>query len=283
MKCGFYGEWHCRKFFGDLPEALFDIFRSGVPIFFIQGVNWNGIGLKFCDLPICTFITWVKCTRMMGKMVLSVGVFLAAVTTLIVLWPRQQLISESDVPEVRVTMETVVGEVSEGEKWDSNLVRNGSFEEGYWLEVPGWNRIGKESPGIYAARGYKGANATHGRQALDVGLQGMGGGNEVSQEVPTEAGVTYSLSFDWGSEYAWGVSGEVVFQDSVTNITIALEDSKRVVYPKIDETRWIVHRLEHAFRANGPGTLTFRQIETGNVDADFGGLVIDHVVIDPRH
>lgn len=163
----------------------------------------------------------------------------------------------------------------------SNLVLNGSFEDGHWLNIPDWEKIGEESPGIYTAGSYKGANATHGRQALDVGVQGMGGGNEVSQKVPTKAGVTYNLSFDWGSEYAWGVSGEVEFRDPNTNITLSLVDRKRVKYPQIEDTPWIVHRVEHQFTANGAGTLTFRQINTGSVDEDYGGLAIDNVVIEP--
>lgn len=38
--------------------------------------------------------------------------------------------------------------------------------------------------------------------------------------------------------------------------------------------------MEQTFRANGKGTLTFRQIETGNAQEDFGGLVIDNVVLE---
>ena len=176
--------------------------------------------------------------------------------------------------------EVKAGGDSEGEL-ESNLVLNGSFEDGHWLNIPDWDKIGEESPGIYTAGSYKGANATQGRQSLDVGVQGMGGGNEVSQKVPTKAGVTYNLSFDWGSEYAWGVSGEVEFRDTITNITLSLVDRKRVKYPQIDDTPWIVHRVEHRFTASGPGILTFRQIYTGSMDEDYGGLAIDNVVIEP--
>jgi hypothetical protein len=222
---------------------------------------------------------------MTGKQGASVAVFLAAVTTLVLLWRSQRPIPANRAQGADPARE---GEVAEemstggfGDELGSNLILNGSFEDGHWLNIPDWDKIGEESPGIYTARSYKGANATDGRQALDVGVQGMGGGNEVSQEVPTKAGVTYNLSFDWGSEYAWGVSGEVEFRDAVTNITLSLVDRKRVKYPQIEDTLWIVHRVEHRFTANGPGILTFRQIYTGSMDEDYGGLAIDNVVIEP--
>src|SRR5687768_17728353 len=105
----------------------------------------------------------------------------------------------------------------------------------------------------------------------------MGGGNQLWQEVPTVAGGTYVLTFDWGSEYAWGVNGEVQFSDSRTNLTVALVDERRVSYPQIGDTQWIVHQKTITFTGNGPGVLRFTQLETGDPDRDFGGLVVDNV------
>ena len=174
----------------------------------------------------------------MRKRYLFAGAVLLVILCMAALWRSSQKGGGGEARQVELVAEGVEIAEAEGEggRVNSNLILNGSFEEGFGFEIRGWRKVGKESPGIYAARGYKGANATHGRQALDVGVQGMGGGNEVSQEVATKPGVTYSLSFDWGSEYAWGVLGEVVFQDGVTNITLALEDQPRVDYPRIDET-----------------------------------------------
>jgi hypothetical protein len=169
-----------------------------------------------------------------------------------------------------------------------NLVVNGSFENGSGASVPGWSRwysgpAGQGGPGIYGTGQYAGANTTDGTQALDLGLYGYGAPAGISQTFLTVPGQQYVLSFDWGSEYGWGVQGFVAgTNNGVQLFETALSESARSAYPTTSAgVPWIVHHEELSFTADANSvTLAFYAKYLGNPALDFGGLVLDNVAVE---
>jgi len=159
----------------------------------------------------------------------------------------------------------------------ANLVQDGSFEGplglAWYSDGPmgAWTVLGV-GVGIYPQPSYKGANVTDGNQAFDLGMGGGASGYSISQVLPTLAGQTYRLSFDWGSEYALGTSAFV----SVGDLNVNLVDPVRGVGYPYSSTRWIVHSSSFLFVASGNDTLTF-----GEPDEPFdgGGLALDNVSV----
>jgi Protein of unknown function (DUF642) len=175
-----------------------------------------------------------------------------------------------------------------------NLVVDGGFENpvnagttSYTAYTPygagpmgGWTVgvVVGDRPGIYGGITgsgiFPGANVTEGSQAFDLGLTGYASGNSISQALDTVAGVTYQLAFDWGSEYAAGVTGIV----TVGALAETLVDPSRFG-TLFDKTSWIVHSSHFSFVAQGNDTLKFQEF-FGN-QSDFFGLVVDNVSVSP--
>lgn len=167
------------------------------------------------------------------------------------------------------------------------LVLNGSFEIGTGASVPGWSPWYAGPPGgggwgIYTVGQFAGANVTDGTQALDLGLFGWGAPGGINQDIPTVPGQHYLLSFDWGSEYGWGVQafvagtsgGGPLFQSALT-------ESGRSAFPALSAAvPWILHHEEILFTANANSlTLSFSANLLNSMALDFGGLVLDNVAV----
>ncbi|HYG33212.1 MAG TPA: hypothetical protein VEC99_00420 [Clostridia bacterium] len=157
----------------------------------------------------------------------------------------------------------------------ANLVLNGGFENG----LSSWNVVG--DPGVYVAdaltgevNSFDGANVTEGTHAIDLGVRGYANGNSISQILNTQPGKQYLLTFDWGSEYAWGTTANVAVGDLNTTIT----DPER--YPRgsgTSRTPWIIHTSNFTFLASGNDTLSFSQPLN---PSEWGGLALDNVRVE---
>ena len=159
----------------------------------------------------------------------------------------------------------------------ANLVEDGSFEDtpaGYYDNSgpmgPWTVQILGSAVGIYESSRFGGANVTDGNQAFDLGMGGYASGNSLSQVLPTVAGQTYRLSFDWGSEYGRGTSAFV----SVGNLNENLiEPAAGGPY---DVTSWIINSSSFLFIASGNDTLTFSEPAE---PLDYWGLALDNVSV----
>lgn len=162
----------------------------------------------------------------------------------------------------------------------TNLVLDGGFEFppgtlGYRTGRMGaWSvKTSSDQVGIYETDFFPGSNITEGNQAFDLGMGGNAQGNSISQVLPTIAGQTYRLTFDWGSEYAQGTSAFV----SVGNLNEELSEPQRTPesYP-YDTTPWIVNSASFQFVASGNDTLKFGEVATR---FDWWGLVLDNISV----
>jgi hypothetical protein len=165
---------------------------------------------------------------------------------------------------------------------NANLVVNGSFESPLGggiippTAIPGWTAsIVNSGAGIYTAGQYNGANVTDGNQAFDLGMAGWADGNSISQLLPTVAGQQYRLTFDWGSQYANGMTAYV----SVGNLNVSITDTVRGdgnPNPPWNTgmVAWIVHSADYVFTASGNDTLMFWEPPTPD---DRWGLALDNV------
>jgi len=174
----------------------------------------------------------------------------------------------------------------------ANLVSDGGFEglTGYYYNtglLGAWTlNTPSYSPGVYSAGMFSLANVTEGNNAFDMGMGSWPTGNSISQTLPTIAGKTYSLSFDWGSEYGWGTDSIV----TVGNLSVPLiEDPINADnyitteygfsgwYPYAGV--WIDHSSVFSFTANGNDVLTF--IDNSAVHPmSYGGLSLDNIVVE---
>jgi len=159
-----------------------------------------------------------------------------------------------------------------------NLVQDGSFEllpgtlyydtglMGVWTVSVSANTVG-----IYQPGSFPGANVTDGNQAFDLGMGGYANGNSLSQVLPTVAGQSYRLSFDWGSEYGNGTSAFV----SIGDLNQNLIDSQRGGGNE-GSTPWIVYSSSFLLTASGNDTLTFSEPAD---PSDVWGLVLDNISV----
>ena len=172
----------------------------------------------------------------------------------------------------------------------ANLVQDGSFEnilalgytntdgcpcEGYDTGSMGvWTvSVQGNVVGVFQRGAFPGANVTDGNYALDLGIGGDASGNSISQVLPTVAGLTYRLSFDWGAEYARGTSAFV----SIGNLNESLFEPARVPADSgTDSTPWIVNSSSFLFVALGNDTLTFGEPDE---PFDWWGLALDNVSV----
>jgi hypothetical protein len=169
-----------------------------------------------------------------------------------------------------------------------NLVADGGFENPVGCTYYGAGSMGAWSVvieaaaiGTYDMGCFSGANVTEGNQACDLGMAGSGSQNSISQQLPTLAGETYTLTFDWGSEYDWGIVGQVTAGD----LDETLIDAPAT--PPCDRmvcgSPWIQHSASFDFVANGDDVLTFTDVTSaGNSPGPVStsaGLALDNVVV----
>ncbi len=157
----------------------------------------------------------------------------------------------------------------------TNLVLDGGFEglRGMYDTGPlgAWTvNVVAGRTGVYGPGDYSGANVTEGNVAFDIGEGGDSPGNSLFQTLATIAGMTYNLSFDWGSEYDWGTYSTVTVGTALSEILTDVPNNAAGV--------WIDHSSSFSFIADGNDVLTFTD-NSSDINVYSGGLILDNIVV----
>lgn len=174
----------------------------------------------------------------------------------------------------------------------TDLVRDGGFEQPVGINAEyGTGPMGAwdvdrvtGAIGIVGTGTFAGSNVTEGSQSADLALGGFSTGNSISQLLPTVAGETYQLTFDWGSEYGWGTHSRVTV-GNLDEFLIDLPFASGGTGPASCSTStWIENSSTFVFTASGHDVLTFTDLTDSTNEpgpcSRAAGLTLDNVKVE---